>query len=293
MISTHLTGNFGDHIVRYALCRTVAEKNGFVWSINRKPSFDYYRGQEQLNFFDLDYGIPNTAPYGVLPEGITNEWKENVIHHQGYDFYEFQPEIFSISDNTHLTIFCGQDARYYEKEKLLKWYTVKPELINLFEEQLYSLQIILDENLTVINIRGGEYKGIPDLILGTSYWWTAISYMKTNNPFMRFIVVTDDIEYSSRIMPPDMNIPVIHLSIGGDYYILNNAKNLIISNSGFALFPVWLNKNKPNVIAPLHWARHNKGYWANSCIWTFGKDNNWKWLDREGNLLDYHESMRI
>ena len=31
MICTDLTGNIGDHLTRYAICRSVAEKNGYKW----------------------------------------------------------------------------------------------------------------------------------------------------------------------------------------------------------------------------------------------------------------------
>jgi hypothetical protein len=79
-----------------------------------------------------------------------------------------------------------------------------------------------------------------------------------------------------------MDIPVFHFGIGMDYYMISQAKNLILSNSSFAILPTWLNKNKPYVIAPRYWARHNvsTGYWANSDMWTFG----WNYMDKDGEL---------
>lgn len=74
MISTALTGNFGDHIMRYSLCRTVAENNGYKWAINPTPSHDYYGGKQQLDFFNLDYGEPNNYPFMVTPPWATGVW---------------------------------------------------------------------------------------------------------------------------------------------------------------------------------------------------------------------------
>jgi hypothetical protein len=288
MITCALTGNNGDQMVRYALTRSVAEEKGYTWGINKVPSHDYLGGKEQLDFFHLDYGLPNNAPYGSLPEGVTDEWVERITRYKDYNFYDYQPEVFFINDNTNLKIFCAQDARYYNREKLRKWFAIGKEEVKICKLILESKDIILDENLCVINCRGGEYRGIPDLFLPKIYYEKAIQDMLSKNPKMEFIVITDDPEYFKNIF----RLPVYHFSICCDYYIINNAKNLIISNSGFALFPVWLNKNHPAVIAPMHWARHNIGVWANSAVWTFGKEDDWLFLDRNGKFLTYSESIR-
>jgi hypothetical protein len=41
MITTNLTGNLGNHMWQYAVCRTIAEKLGYEWGINPSPSHDY------------------------------------------------------------------------------------------------------------------------------------------------------------------------------------------------------------------------------------------------------------
>lgn len=285
MITTNLTGNFGDHAIRYALARTVAEKNGYKWGINPVPSHDYYGGKSQLYFFDLDYGLPNNTPYGFLPPGIKHEWEEKVIHYSEFDFYTFQPDIFSIEDNTNLKIFCGRDARYYDRNKLNQWFTFKEEEEEKCKAILEKNEIVLDDNLVVINCRGGEYRGVPDLFLKLDYFMTAAHHMLKINPNLQFIVITDDVEYFKNIF----GCPVMHFSIACDYYIVNHAVNLILSNSGFGLFPAWLNDNTKNVIAPMHWARHNIGKWANSDVWTFAEEKGWLFLDRYGELYNYDE----
>ena len=56
MLTTNLTGNLGNHMWQYAVCRTVAEKLGYEWGINPIPSNDYFNGSNQMAFMDVDFG---------------------------------------------------------------------------------------------------------------------------------------------------------------------------------------------------------------------------------------------
>ena len=113
---------------------------------------------------------------------------------------------------------------------------------------------------------------------------------------MKFAVVTDDLHTANRVLP---KVPLIgsaatdlqdsakashHVGgpVGIDYGILNSCKNIIMSASSFGFWPVWTNSRNPNVIAPKYWAAHKQsdGYW--SCGESMVDE--WKFLDREGNL---------
>jgi len=278
MISVDLSGNISDHLIRYAICRTVAEKNNFMWGINPVTSHDYYQGKEQMFFFeDINYGVPIDTLFGQLPIGVSNIWEEKYNSYQTHDFYPFQDNVFDIPDNTKIVLRCGQDARYLEKDKIKKWLRIKPEYQIMSNQILQENHIELDEDLCVLNARGGEYIGVSYLFLGKKYWDDAMRHMKSINSNMRFIVVTEHPEFYRSFF----DLPVYHFNIFCDYFIIHNAKNLILSNSGFGLFPAWTNDKVDNVIAPMHWARHNLGVWANSSVWTFGNEK-WKWLDSDG-----------
>jgi hypothetical protein len=279
MISSDLTGNISDHIVRYLLCRTVAEKNGYKYGINPIASHDYYGGKIQMSFFDnINYGEPNYTPYGELPPETDNVWTEKREHYDTHDYHPFQPDIFNVGLNTKLAIYCGQDANYFDKNKVTKWLKIKEENIKEYEDILLSNHIELSSNLCVINCRGGEYTGVSSLFLREEYYKNAIKHMKKINSNMKFIVITDDVPLFQKIF----DFPVYHFGIGCDYYILNNAKNLIISNSGFGIFPSWTNIFNPYIIAPWGWARYNLGIWANSNIQSFG----FNFMDREGVVYE-------
>lgn len=270
MISVDLTGNIFDHLIRYSICRSVAEKNGYKWGINPITSHDYYGGKEQMYFFsDIDYGEPNNTPYGQLPPNINNIWEEKREPHQRYNYHPFQPDIFDIPDNTKIVIYSGQDARYLDKEKISKWLEIKEEYKHDSKSKIDNAGISLNEDTCIINARGGEYIGVPSLFLTHNYWDKAIKLMLEFNPNMHFVVITEDPYFYKSFF----NFPVFHFDIHTDYYILNNAKNIIASNSGFGIFPIWLNKNKPYAIAPYLWANYNYGEdeeWANSDMRSWG-----------------------
>lgn len=271
MICTHLTGNLGDHIVRYTLCRSVADKLGYSWGINPTPSHDYLMGQSQLDMiFDLDYGEKFNLPFGHTPENFFI-WQEGSHNQEFGSYYPFQKDIFSIKDSTYLKIFCGQDARYYDKEKITAW--LQPKEI--------KVPVKLTDKTCIINIRGGEYKGISNLIIPRSYYLNAVTRIRECVEDCRFIIITDDVAYAESILP----YPAYHYSIAEDYTIINQAKYLILSNSGFAIFPAWLNKNAELIIAPKFWARYNvsNSHWYSSDVWTFG----FTFMDKEGNLEKY------
>ena len=280
MLCVDLTGNIGDHLTRYAICRSVAEKNGYKWGINKVTSHDYFSGKEQMFFLDIDYGESNNTPYGELPEGITSVWEEKYEHYDTHDFYPFQPDIFDVKDNTKLIVRCGQDARYFNRSKVKEYFRFRQECADQSKQVLKNNNIELNENLTVLNIRGGEYRGVGDLFLPKKYFNDAMGAMIDKNFKMKFVVITDDPGYFRQFF----NMPVHHFDIMTDYYIINHAQNLILSNSAFGIFSTWTNENVKNVIAPKYWARHNLNTWASSSMWTFGEEQHWNFLDKEGKF---------
>jgi hypothetical protein len=103
------------------------------------------------------------------------------------------------------------------------------------------------------------------------------------NPNMKFLLITDDVQLANSFMP--FEIQAVHVDVGFDYYVVNQAKWLIISNSTFGWWAAWLNENTNKIIAPKYWARHNvsDGYWSVGDSYT----RCFTYLDREGNLSDY------
>jgi hypothetical protein len=281
MITTWLTGNISDQLFRLAICRTVAEKNGYKYGVNKITSHDYFGGKEQMIFFkDINYGEENHMQYGEVLSDTDNIWEEKREPHGHYTYHRFQPDIFDITQNSHITIYCGQDANYLDKNKCSEWYAAKDDVAEESKRLLELANIELDDNTCIVSARGGEYRGVPSLFLTHNYWDKAINVMLDKNPNMKFICLTEDPEFYKQFF----NFPVLHFSCQTDWWAINNCKNAIVANSGFNIFPIWLNKNNPFVIAPYLWANHNMGNeeeWANSDM------RSWKcftFIDREGKI---------
>lgn len=217
MLTTNLTGNFGNHMSQLTTLRCVAEKLG-----------------------------DNGAKGGV---------------------------------------YQSEDYFYDRREDIFEWYKIKEEYETKFASMLIDFGYILDENLCVINFRGGEYKNVANLILRKEYWLGAINHMLTINPNIKFLLITDDIECAKKYMP--FEIPALHEEIGFDFYVINKAKYVILSNSSFGLWAAWLNKEVKLILAPKYWAKHNTsdGYWGVGDQYY----RCFTYMDREGKLYSYNQ----
>lgn len=286
MITANLTGNLGNHMWQYAVCRTIAEHKGYEWGINSTPTHDYFHGDNQMKFMDVDFGKP--------VEGITKEFYEKWLHIQHADTVNvtlLDKRLYDIEDNSVMMgdnrafggLFQSEDYLIDRKPDILKWFAIKSEYAEKYDLELSEMGITLDDNLCVINFRGGEYNGLHNVLLRREYWRDSVNLMLKNNPDMKFLVVTDDVALSRTFMP--FNIPTVHVDVGFDFYVVNKAKWLIISNSSFGWWAAWLNTNCNQIIAPKYWARHNvsNGYWATGDTYTRG----FTYLDREGQAWDY------
>lgn len=286
MITTNLTGNLGNHMWQYAVCRTIAEQLGYEWGINSSPSYDYHHGRNQMEFMNVDFGKPIS--------NITNKFCEKWLNYKHVDSVNItmlDKNLFNIKDNSIIlgdnesagAILQSEDYILHRRNDVLKWFAIKDEYKNSYDNKLKELNIQLDDNLCVINFRGGEYRGIPNVLLRKEYWRDCISHMLLINSNMRFLVITDDPECARNFMP--FSIPTIHVDIGFDFYVVNSAKYLIISNSSFGWWCAWLNTKCNCMIAPKYWARHNvsDGYWATGDSYT----SLFEYMDRNGYVSDY------
>jgi hypothetical protein len=82
-------------------------------------------------------------------------------------------------------------------------------------------------------------------------------------------------------------IPTLHEEIGFDFYVINKAKYVILSNSSFGLWAAWLNREANLIIAPKYWAKHNTsdGYWGVGDQYY----RCFTYMDRNGELCSYNQ----
>ena len=145
----------------------------------------------------------------------------------------------------------------------------------------FRIPFVDKEDLCVINFRGGEYVGVPDLFLPKSYWENAIERMRSINPKMKFGVVTDDVETARAFFPGAF----IKHDIGKDWAMIRYARYLILSNSSFAVLPALLNQEVKHIIAPFGWARYNvtDGYFATEQ----NRYSKFCYLDRQNEIHNF------
>ena len=82
-----------------------------------------------------------------------------------------------VSLDRNLSFGIMQDEKYFyhRKSEIKEWLKIKSE---------YECFEFSDENLCVINFRGGEYVGYNELFLGRKYWIDAIQNMKKYNSIL-------------------------------------------------------------------------------------------------------------
>jgi hypothetical protein len=271
----------GNQLACYVTTRVLALDKGFDFGIMNPYKF------KCLDFMKLDFGLEVTggsspfegAPPITLPNGIVNYFREKDIRHlNGSDIRIDDCRLNLIEDNTKLDgVFQSETQIIHRKEEIKEWLKVNPEA------DCYDFS---NENICVINFRGGEYAGIPNFYLNSNYWNNAVGRMLEINPNFEFVVITDDINRAKGVFP---NFKVLHFNIGTDYSIIKNAHYLILSNSSFPYFATLTSETIKYILAPKYWGRHNisDGYW--SCGYNIYQ--NYNYIDRDNNLFTFEECV--
>lgn len=271
----------GNQLFCYIATRSIALENGYEFGIMNPHKF------KCLDFLDLDFGKevigglgPEGGPPSQLPDGILNYYCEKQLNESRFNcnVTEIDEYLLNIPDNTKIDgILQSEDYFIKRKNEIKTWLKVKPE------KDCYDFS---DENICIINLRGGEYRAVSDLYLTNNYWSKAVDNMLKINPNFRFVVITDDVSAGKQMFP---NYEVYHFEVGKDYSIIKNAHYSILSNSSFSFFPTWTSETVKYVIAPKYWARHNisDGFW--SCGYNIYRD--WNWMDRDGKIYSYDECI--
>jgi hypothetical protein len=236
---------------------------------------------------DVDFGKP--------VEGITKdfheEWQFYQAPHEHVWMVMLDKRVYTIEDNSKMIgdngalggIYQCEDYLIDRKSDVKNWFKINEDQEKIYNQKLIELGIVLDDDLCVINFRGGEYKNIPNVLLRKEYWRDSINHMLTLNSNMKFLIISDDVILAKSYMPFEIN--AIHIDIGFDFYVVNQAKWVIISNSTFSWWAAWLNDKAKKIIAPKYFNSHNlsDGYWSVGAIYTRCFD----YMGRDGVVYNY------
>ena len=292
MLTANLTGNLGNHMWNYVIARIVAEKRGFDWGVPPYPTHDYYNGANQMYFMDVDFGKPINI-VGKDPDGLnkyegilyrySDKNKEHKYNGDACCINMYDPNVFNVEDNTMIHIISqSEDYLVDRRDDVISWFKIKNEFELEYQNIMSRMGISLDDNTCIINFRGGEFRSVPNLIPNREYWVNSMNHMKSLNPNMKFIIISDDPQYASYCIP---GIPCHHIDIGFDFYLVSNTKYLIATNSSFSWWGGWLNQKAKLIIAPKYFGRYNvsNGYWSLGDSYC----RQFEYIDREGKISDY------
>lgn len=232
----HSGSGTGNQLARYIAVRCLALDKGYAFGVINPENF---KGKD---FMNLDMGT-NIPIYLHVAEMLNKFYEQKVVNEYGNDVRPYDPKILEVEDNTILDgEFQAPEYFMHHLDEIREWLKVEP------------LEMKDDE--CVINFRGGEYVGVPDLFLPKAYWDKAIAEMRKINPDMQFEVHTDDPETARKFFPDFIIVSDMELN----WRSIRYAKYLILSNSSFAILPALLGESK-KTIAPKFWAGYNKSYW--------------------------------
>lgn len=283
MLATELLKGqgLGNALFCYVTTRALANRRNETFSILGKEVLEGIAETKQgLYFMNLDFGAEREK------NSFINEYHEKEDRmFLGNSYHDYTVGCYVTgTDETMLhvpddTLLYGnmqaEDYFITVKEDVKKWLEVKPE---------YDSHEFTRDNLCIINIRGREYTGSPELYLTRKYWKQGMKRMREVRSDMEFMIVTDDLEAARKILP---EVPAYHFSLDKDYVTIKNARHLLLSNSSFAYFPVFTSETVQTVIAPMYWARYNvsDGYWASEQNIYRG----WTYMNRKGVLFSDEE----
>lgn len=283
MLATELLKGqgLGNALFCYITTRALAKKRNVEFSILGKHVLEGIAETKQgLYFMNLNFGMnaEKTDFSDSYQEKEDRIFLGNSTHDRIIGCYVAgaDKEMLNVHKNTILYGNMQAEDYFIEyKDDVKKWLAVKPE---------YDSHEYTRDNLCIINIRGREYTGSPELYLKRSYWKMGIKHMKKIRSDMEFMIVTDDLDAAHKILP---EIPSYHFSLDKDYATIKNARHLLLSNSSFAFFPVFTSETVQTIIAPKFWARYNvsDGYWASEQNIYSG----WTYMDRCGRLFTDEE----
>ena len=298
--SIHEHAGLGNQIWRYVCCRVFAEKLGYDFGVSHPG----WRGK----FLNIDWGedpkmnVEEDSDYQSSSGFLY--YKEESIHHASAPGEIGDPDLKfeTLDDNTYIN-GTFQKMSYIEdyRDKICGWLTY---------DDKYKITDFSDDNICVIQLRGGDYT-TGHSMLPPEYYHQAMHHMRQNNPDVEFVIVTDDPKTAQRMIPntpiigsataeekdPDQKFISWYEYTGGpvsmDYTILNHAKYAIISSSTFAFWPIWTNKKLLNVIAPKYWFDYNRsdGWWRPKD--GIVNDPAWLWMDKFGGLFESKTCIKL
>lgn len=270
MIIGNIIGGLGNQMFQYAFYKYLSlhKKTNLKLDLSLFDDYTLHNGYELEEVFGIVDEIASVdeidrckSKYPLLFK-IENKLlsKNNIFgpKHFKENNFTIDDKVFNESiDNFYIEGYFQTDKYIREIElEIRDLYRFKTELTDKEE-------VLLENNCVSIHIRGGDYlTNVKDSklfgnICTSNYYKKAIQYIKENVQNPKFLIFTNDIRYSKKILDGEQ-FQIIDWNKGKnsfrDMYLMSLCKHNIIANSSFSWWGAWLNTNSSKiVIAPNKW----------------------------------------
>jgi hypothetical protein len=240
MIIIEVEGRFGNQMFQYAFGKMLSDKFSTILLID-EPHYHF-----QLHyFFEIKY----------------LSWANRILRMIVRIFFPLKRMQFESEDSPKYNLEKLRNnikyAGYFQSDEYFKFaedqvrecFKWKSRYLKDFERFIKSESL---KDSIIIHVRGTDYLD-QGLKLEVDYYNMALSTMEVRAN-TKLAVVTDDAEYARRLFE---GYDIAHFyseTMPVDFQIMQNANQLIISNSTFAWWAAYLNENKSaKIVAPKYW----------------------------------------
>lgn len=270
MIIGNIIGGLGNQMFQYAFYKYLSlyKKNNLKLDLSSFNDYELHNGYELEKVFGITEEIASVEESDHYKSNYPLLFKiENKLLSKNYIFgtKHFKENNFLINDkifNENIDDFYIEG--YFQTDKYIR--ESESDIRDLFRfktELTDEEEALLENNCVSIHIRGGDYltnekdRNLFGNICTSNYYKKAIEYMKENVKDPNFLIFTNDIDYSKKILDSEQ-FTIIDWNKGEnsfrDMYLMSLCKHNIIANSSFSWWGAWLNtSNLKIVISPNKW----------------------------------------
>lgn len=270
-IHTFLRGGLGNQFFIYACARAISLKTKSELSIDTKSFFvkDKFSRQSYLEKTNAIFK-PKIKIFSFLIARMSSIFPETdkILRHLGFFFQTSKPFIFSkieLNRKNNVSMFgYWQNELYFKPFKNIIKNELTPK-IKLSGQSKKILNNIKTTNSICLHLRrnhnvnskGEIVSERNKWILPNTYYEKAIPLISALVQKPRFFIFADQFEHMSfykKIKHCSSIVKIARKNKDSDYeefYLMNQCKHFIISNSTFSWWAAWLNKdNNKIVISP-------------------------------------------
>ena len=160
-------------------------------------------------------------------------------------------EYFKVSKNKKLFKHNNSIVGYWMRENYLidnregfmKYFKINPSFERFVElHYLEDLSLVRSNDSLTIHVRGGDFK--PNLTVDDNYYAISLNHSLMASAKV-YVIITDDVKYSMKLARSLglKDVKILSNSQSVDFFLLAQAKNLIIANSTFSWWGAYLNTN--------------------------------------------------